>query len=219
MDGVEPLGLLGIVAQLGAQILDVTVNRALVTLEVVAEDLLHQLHTVVHATRMTGERGEELELGGGEVDLFALDQDLVAGDIDHQVTEVEHLDLRLIGLMGATEQRAHASNELTRGERLDEVVVGTELEADDAILDLALCGEHDDRHIGGIANGAANALAGKLGEHEVENDQVELMLLELLDSGLAVANAHDPIALALEVSGHRVANGLLVFNQQNLTCI
>lgn len=45
------------------------------------------------------------------------------------------------------------------------------------------------------------------------------MLLELLDSGLAVANAHDPVTLALEVSGHRVANGLLVFNQQNLTCI
>ena len=48
-----------------------------------------------------------------------------------------------------------------------------------------------------IANGAANALAGKLGEHEVENDQVELMLLELLDSGLAVANAHDPVTLSL----------------------
>ena len=54
VDGVEPLGLLGIVAQLGAQILDVTVNRALVTVKVVAEDLLHQLHPVVHATRMTG---------------------------------------------------------------------------------------------------------------------------------------------------------------------
>jgi len=45
------------------------------------------------------------------------------------------------------------------------------------------------------------------------------VLLEFLDGGLAVAHAHDPIALALKIRRHRVANGLLVLNKQNLTCI
>ena len=63
----------------------------------------------------------------------------------------------------------------------------------------------------------------RLGEHEVEHDQVELVLLELLDRRLAVAYAHNPVALALEVGvpfvveqgNHGVAfNGLAL--QQHL---
>lgn len=53
VDGVEPLGLLGVVAQLGAKVLHVAVDGALVTLKVVAEHLLDQLHAVVDAAGMT----------------------------------------------------------------------------------------------------------------------------------------------------------------------
>jgi hypothetical protein len=45
------------------------------------------------------------------------------------------------------------------------------------------------------------------------------MLLELLDSGLAVAHAHNPIALALEIGSDGVSDCLLILDQQNLFCI
>ena len=121
--------------------------------------------------------------------------------------------------MSTTEQGANAGDELARRERLDQVVVGTKLEADDAILDLALGGKHDDGHIRGIADSAANALAGDLGEHKVEHNQVELVLLELLDRRLAIANANNPVALALEIGSDSVTDRLLVLDQQNLFCI
>ena len=121
--------------------------------------------------------------------------------------------------MGAAQQGAHAGDELAGREGLDEVVVGAELEADDAVLDLALGGEHDDGDVGGLADGAAHALAGELGEHEVEDDQIEAVLLELLDRALAVAHAAHDVALALEVGRDGVADGLLVFDQEDLLLV
>lgn len=83
-------------------------------------------------------------------------------------------------------------------------------------LDLALGRQHNDGDIRGVANGAANALAGNLGEHKVEHNQVELVLLELLDRRLAVPDANNPVALALEIGSDSVTDCLLVLDQQNL---
>ena len=121
--------------------------------------------------------------------------------------------------MGATQQRAHAGDELTRREGLDEIVVSTKLKANNAVLDLALGGKHDDRHIRGFTDGTAYALARELGEHEVENHKVKRVLLKLLDGALAVADTAHDIVLVVEVGGHDVTDCLLVFYQQNLLLV
>ena len=115
VDGVEPLGLLGIIAQLGAKVLHVAIDGALIALKVVAEHLLDQLHAVVDATGVTGKRGEQLKLGSRQVDFLALDQNLVARDIDDQIAEVEYLDGWLVGLMG-TVNKARTRATSSRGE-------------------------------------------------------------------------------------------------------
>ena len=71
MHGVKPLRITRIVANLGAQVLHMGVDGALVALEVVAENLLNELHARVHTARVAGQRGEQLELAGGKVNLFA----------------------------------------------------------------------------------------------------------------------------------------------------
>ena len=139
----------------------------------------------------------------------------MAGHVDGELAELEHLALRLGIGVHAAQQRAGAGDQLARAERLDQVVVGAQLQADDAIFDLALSGKHDDGHIGVVADGAADALAGDAREHEVEDDQVEVMLAELLQGLLAVADGGYPVVLALEVGRYRIADGLLVLNQQN----
>ena len=101
VDGVEPLGVARVIAQLGAQVLDVRVDGALVALEIVAEDLLHELHAGVDAAGVTGKRGEELELGSGELNLVLVDRNLVAGDVDDELAEVEDLELGLGILAGS----------------------------------------------------------------------------------------------------------------------
>ena len=115
VNGVEPLRLLGVVAQLGAKVLDVTVDGALVALKVIAEHLLDQLHTVIDATGMASKRGEQLKLGSSQVYFLVLDQDLVARDIDDQIAKVEHLNGGLVCLVSTTEQaRTRATS--SRGE-------------------------------------------------------------------------------------------------------
>lgn len=147
MDGVEPLGLLGIIAQLGAKILHVAIDGALIALKVIPEHFLDQLHAVIHTAGMAGKRGEQLELGSRQIDFLALDQDLVARDIDDQIAEVEYLDGGLVGLMGTAEQSANAGDELARRERLNQIVVGAELKTDNTVLDLALSRQLDDGDI------------------------------------------------------------------------
>ena len=191
------------------------VDGALVALEVVAEHLLDQLHARVHAARVAGQRGEQLELAGREVDLLAGDHDLVAGHVDGELAELEHLALGLGIGVHAAQQRTGAGDQLARAERLDQIVVGAQLQADDAVLDLALGGEHDDGHVGVVADGAADTLARDAREHEVEDDQVEVVLGEFLQRLLAVADGGYPIVLALKICGYGIADGLLVLHQQD----
>ena len=100
----------------------------------------------------------------------------MARNVNRELAELEHLALRLGIGMHAAKQGANAGDELAGAEGFHQIVVSTELEADDAVFNLTLCGEHDDRHIGIVTNGTAHALARHAGKHEVEHDQVEMML-------------------------------------------
>ena len=102
-----------------------------------------------------------------------------------------------------------------RTERLDQVVVGAQFEADDAVLHLAFGGQHDDGHVGIVADGAADALAWHAGKHEVEHHQVEVVLVEFFESLLAVSDGRDPVIFTFEVGRHSIADGFLVFDEQN----
>ena len=117
--------------------------------------------------------------------------------------------------MHTAKQRTNAGNELAGAEGLHQIVVSAKLEADDAVFNLALRGEHDDRHIGIVANGAAHALARHTGKHEVEHDQVEMMLGKFFEGFLAVANGGHPVVLTFEIGGYSIADCLLVFDEEN----
>ena len=100
------------------------------------------------------------------------------------------LGTRLVGRggLGAAEDRAHAGDHLGAAERLDHVVVGAELEADDAVGLRAAGGEDDDRDARAGADRAADVAAVAVGQVEVEQDQVRLELL------LAAASARAAVA-------------------------
>ena len=72
----------------------------------------------------------------------------------------------------------HAAHELARGEGLGDVVVGAELEAEDAVDLVAARGEHDDRDVRGGAQVLAMSSPDLPGQHHVEDDEVGLDLRE-----------------------------------------
>ena len=77
-------------------------------------------------------------------------------------------------------ERGHAQHDLAHDERLHDVVIGADLEAEDAILGLALRGQHQHADVGDLRVGAdrlADVVAGLVGQHQVEHDDVGLVLL------------------------------------------
>ena len=95
--------------------------------------------------------------------------------------------LRLGGLHAA-QDGAHAGDHLGAAERLDDVVVGAELEPDDAVGLGPAGGEDDDRDAAAGADRAADVAAVAVGQVEVEQDQVGLeLLLQLRARGRPVA--------------------------------
>ena len=84
--------------------------------------------------------------------------------------------------VGAAQHGLHPRDELGRGERLGEVVVGAELEAEDAV-DLAVAGgEEDHRHLRRGADALAHLEAVEVGEADVEHDEPGPVLVERVEA-------------------------------------
>ena len=84
------------------------------------------------------------------------------------------------------EQRANASDQLARGERLREVIVGTELEAND-LVDLGVARrQHQDRHVTLAPDPPADLEPVNVRQHHVEDDDLGPILAERLKSALAI---------------------------------
>ena len=128
---------------------------------------------------------------------------------------LQAVPLRFALHAGAAQDRADARHQLAGRERLDQVVVRTQLEAGDAILDLTLGGQHDDGDIRGGAHDAADLFTGNARQHEVKDDHVERVKLELVQRLLPIGSGRDPKTLFVEVCGYNIANRLLVLDKQD----
>ena len=119
-------------------------------------------------------------------------------------------------LAGAAQHGADAGDELGHAERLHQVVVGAELEADDAVGLEAAGGEHDDRHLRRRADGAADVAPVDVGQPQVEQDDVGLGPAHRLDARGAGRRQLDPEALALERRAQRIRDRRLVLDHDHL---
>jgi len=79
---------------------------------------------------MTGKKGEEIELGRCQLNLFAIYRDLAGLQVN-----LEGATCDLLGCtcppLNAAKHRTNTCNKLPRAERLHHVVVGTQLQAND----------------------------------------------------------------------------------------
>ena len=109
----------------------------------------------------------------------------------------------------------HARHELARGERLDHVVVGAELEADDPVDLLTARGQHDDRNVGLGPDQAAEVSSVPVGEHHVQQDQVGRRCAPGLGGLLDRSRDLGVEALPSQVLGERLGDRLLVLDDQD----
>ena len=144
----------------------------------------------------------------------------MAGEVDLDRAEVDD-GRRAVDrdcLLGAPELGPDAGGQLAQAERLGDVVVGAELEADDLVELRVLGRQHQDRHARFGPDDPADLDPGQLGQHQVEQDEVRAFGAER-EQGLAtVGGGDDPEAVRLERLGERLAQGRLVVDDEDRAC-
>ena len=114
-------------------------------------------------------------------------------------------------------RRADARDELLHRERLDEVVVGADLERVDAVVLGAAGGDHDDRRADPLAARLLDHLpAVEAGEHQVEDADVGALVAQPREPGLAVRDADRVEAGRMEVTRHPLGDDVVVLDDQDL---
>src|SRR4051794_7134062 len=139
-----------VVLDLVAQMAHVDIDGLLVLVErlVVAQEL-EQLTSGVDAARPRSEVTEDLELGRRQAhpSLAALDAPPLEVDEEVAMTDdpAAH-GIRQVAIRPA-KQGLDPAHQLTQAERLRQVVVGAELEADDLVDLVVASGQHEDGHL------------------------------------------------------------------------
>ena len=154
---------------------------------------------------------EKLQLLGRRVDLLAVDDELVGVKVDDKFIKDETL-VRVLGDLAAAQHGVDAREQLLHFKGLDDIVVRAHLKAVDAVVDLALGGEHDDRALRCLADLGAHAPAVEHGEHHVEQHEVGLFFLEFLHGDADVK------ALFVEIHLNEVGNIIVVLHDKNIAC-
>ena len=156
--------------QLLAQPLDMNVDDVGFGEEAVAPDGVVDAIAREDLARVAHEIFEELVFGQRQVDWTFAAHHLVRRGVQAQVGEDERF---LMLVSGAAQQRADAGQQLVERERLDEVVVGTGVEAGDAIGDAVAGGQQQDRQARlGRAQTAADLQSVDTGQHDINDDEI-----------------------------------------------
>ena len=140
----------------------------------------------------------------------------MAGEVDLDPAEVD--ERRRVASSAACSARRKIARiravELAQAERLGDVVVGAELEADH-LVDLGVLGrEHDDRHAGLGPDDPAHLDARQLRQHQVEQDEVRPLGAEQRERLAAVGGGDGPVPLELERLDQGLAErGLVVHDE------
>jgi hypothetical protein len=118
------------------------------------------------------------------------------------------------------QHRADAREEFSQAERLDDVIVGAELKADDAIDFVGpLPGGDDDRHIATRTDFSQQIEPIVLTEAKVENDQTGLCCLKMAAQFSPIGRSPGRHIVLFQISDHHLPHGRIVINNNDMTYI
>ncbi len=117
---------------------------------------------------------------------------------------------------GAADVGLDPGQQLPHGEGLGDIVVRAQLQAQDLVGLLLPGGEHQNG--GGAAllpDGSADVKAIALGQHQVQQNQIGVLLQRQLEPGLAVVGLQGVVALPGKVEHQNVHNILFILDDQD----
>ena len=157
---------------------------------------------------------EQVELLGSERDRSLVDQHLACAQVEEQPFEVQRVGRGGRELRPA-QHGTNAGHQFSRRERLGDVVVGAQFEAQHSVVLLHASGEQDHRHPLGTRRTEEVEPRGT-GQHDVEHDQVGLELSDGGSDEIATVQLAHLVAIASEVLSDDLADGGLIIDDEDL---
>jgi len=162
---------------------------------------------------MTHEQRQQRELERCQIDRDAVAARLTCVEVDG---EIAHLDERCRCLAAAATHCPDAGEQLVEAEGLREVVIRAGIEPGDLVAGLAQRREHDDREVAAAApQGAADLLSVELGEHEVEDGEIERSALRQPKAAAAILRDGHVVPLVGESGPQEFDDPRLVLDHED----
>jgi hypothetical protein len=173
-------------------------------------DLTQDPLAIDNRARVAREDRQQVELLAGQLHFASVHDCAMASQVDANAAGV-YLFTVVARSGGSPHDRADAGHELTQTERFDEVVVGTQLETDDAIDLLAPRGDDDDRNRRSRSDLTANLQTVHVGQPQVEENDVRLGRRERF---LPCRRTNDGEAFATQPFSERDGNRVVVLDEE-----
>ena len=127
---------------------------------------------------------------GVEPGALAVDVGLDLGGVDSELLDLDRLAAVFLLASGAAARGGGDSgDELLHGERLDEIVVGADLEGMDTVVLRASCADHDDRRSDAFRSRLLDeAPAVHTGQHQVDDTDLGVLESQARQARLPVAH-------------------------------
>ncbi len=200
------------IVDLGAQALDRHVDDVGVAVEVHVPDLRGDQGARQHLALAAHQQVQEGELLVGQGDHLPLAADLAPQHVQMQIGQ---LHLLCLADHAAAQQGTDTQQQLGEGEGFHQVVVGTQFEAADTVLQLVAGGEEEHRHIVLLAQHFHDLPTVQAGQHHVEDHQVVAVLQRQVETVGAVLRPVDRIARLAEALLQVLAGLRIVFDHQD----
>ena len=207
--------------ELAAQGLDVGVDRAGAEAVAVAPDVGQELLPGEDHPGLVAEEGQDVELGGGEVDRLAVERGPAGGRLECHPAQPQGPaggvggGGRVAGPPDPAEDGVDPGHQLPGAERLGQVVVGADGQADEQVGLRVPGRQHEDGHRPVLLDPAAHLEAVEAGEHQVEDDEVGPDPLDEGHAGRAVGGHLHLEALAAQTGGDGGGDGLLILDDDD----
>ena len=203
---------------MAAQHLDVGIDGAVLAVIVIVPDLLQDLFAAQCNALVADQKNQQVKLLRGQRRLLPGHLYAVAGRVDGQIAE----GIAPGGLGGlghrAGQHGLDTGDQLPRGERLDDIVIGTALQPGQLVVFLTAGGQHD--HGGHDLAGAHLPQAGHAvhkRHHNVQNYQINAALAQHAQRGGAVAGLLTGKARVLQMLADEVPDARLIIHDQNFS--
>src|SRR5215470_8142069 len=115
----------------------------------------------------------------------------------------------------ASQDGADPRQQFLELERLDQVVVGAQVQALYAIVELVLCRQHDDSEVGPAAQAPADLIAVGSRHHEIQDHDVGLKVRGQGQRFAAVLRLQHLVTLIAKASGQELADEELVIYDEH----